>query len=107
MADYTPLGLEKIARQAANDLSLIRCPRDSVVMRVVASRAEPVNGATGEAREFRSRPPSTGWQVKELDVECPACRRRATGIRPDPRPVQRAPTLSRFGSGAPPTSTRV
>ncbi len=107
MADYTPLGLEKIARQAADDLSLIRCPRDSVVMRVVGCRAEPVNGAASEGREFRSRPPKAGWRVTEVDVECPACRRRATGVRPDPRPLQRPPTTPRPGVSASRTSVAV
>jgi hypothetical protein len=98
MADYTPLGLEKIARQAASDLSLIRCPRDSVVMRVVVSRAERVDGVELESREFRSRPPDAEWRVTELTVECPACRRCATGIRPDPGSVQHAPITSRPAS---------
>ncbi|MDH3289454.1 MAG: hypothetical protein OEO20_03490 [Gemmatimonadota bacterium] len=95
MADYTPLGLEKIARQAGRDLSLIRCPRDSVVMRVVASRAGRVDGVKSEVREFRSRPPHAEWRVSELTVECPACRRVATGIRPDPGSVPPAPITSR------------
>jgi hypothetical protein len=107
MADYTPLGIEIIARQAAHDLSLIRCPRDSVVMRVLASRAEQSKGGNGELREFRSRPPAAGWRVVELDVECPACRRRASGIRPDPRPLQRPPVASPPASGVSPTSLRV
>jgi hypothetical protein len=60
--EYLLLGIEKIARQAARDPTTIRCPRDGAVMRVLGERAP----ASGEP----------------LDLECPACRRRAVGVRP-------------------------
>ena len=50
------------AQQAARDPTTIRCPRDGAVMRVLGGRAP----ASGEP----------------LDLECPACRRRAVGVRP-------------------------
>ncbi len=80
MPDYTELGLQKIAHQAARDLTLIRCPRDGVVMRVVASRAERQDRDGLTKRRFDRLPTGRGWQVTGLDVECPACRRRALAI---------------------------
>ena len=62
MQEYLLLGIEKIARQAARDPTTIRCPRDGAVMRVLGGRAP----ASGEP----------------LDLECPACRRRAVGVHP-------------------------
>lgn len=62
MPEYAVLGIEKIARQAARDPTTIRCPRDGAVMRVLGAP-----GATG---------------TEAFDVECPACRRRALGVRP-------------------------
>jgi len=59
--DYALLGIQKIARQAARDPTTIRCPRDGAVMRVLT--------------------PATVRIDAEFDVECPACRRRATGVR--------------------------
>ncbi|NIM52815.1 MAG: hypothetical protein GTN62_15185 [Gemmatimonadales bacterium] len=82
MPDYTPLGIQKIARQAARDLTTIRCPRDSVVMRILASRAERQDREGLTRRTFQRAPTQGAWRVTELDVECPACRRRALGIRP-------------------------
>lgn len=79
MSDYTPLGLEKLAHQAAKDLTTLRCPRDSVVMRVLACRAEQALRGAVSRREF-SRVPGREWRVLEVDVECPACRRRALGV---------------------------
>jgi hypothetical protein len=60
--EYLLLGIEKIARQAARDPTTIRCPRDGAVMRVLGTGV---------------RAASEG-----LDLECPACRRRAVGVRP-------------------------
>lgn len=79
--DYSALGIEKLQQQAEADLSLIRCPRDGVVMRVLGGRASRRDGS-GESRRFTDRLPNLrAWQVREVDVECPACRRRADGIR--------------------------
>jgi hypothetical protein len=80
MDDYTPLGIEKIARQAGIAISGIRCPRDGVVMRVLTWRARRRDGSD-ETRRGAGRPPvSKEWAVTQLDVECPACRRRAEGV---------------------------
>lgn len=81
MSDYTPLGLEKLARHASRDLTTIRCPRDSVVMRLLACRAERPAGGDVMRREFVRLPRDSDWQVREIDLECPACRRRAPGVR--------------------------
>jgi hypothetical protein len=81
MSDYTPLGLEKLARKAAQDLTTLRCPRDSVVMRVLACRAERMTGGDPARREFSRVPRGGDWHVREIDVECPACRRRAMGVK--------------------------
>lgn len=67
MQDYALLAIEKIARQASRDPTTIRCPRDGAVMRVLG---------TGDA----------------LDVECPACRRRAVGVRPAERAASVGPS---------------
>lgn len=70
--DYALLGIQKIAQQAARDPTTIRCPRDGAVMRVFAR--------------------GTPTAFEGLDVECPACRRRATGVRPmDAAGSQEAP----------------
>lgn len=68
MQDYAVLGIQKIAQQAARDPTTIRCPRDGAVMRVLGPRSPTV-------REV-------------LDVECPACRRRAVGVRPNARAAE-------------------
>lgn len=87
MSDYTFRGLQKLSHQVAEHPDLIRCPRDSVVMRVLSSRAER-DGANGPREEsFVGRPKGSAWRVVEVDVECPACRRRAQRVRPVvPRP---------------------
>jgi hypothetical protein len=82
MPDYTPLGLQKIAVQASVDPTLIRCPRDGAVMRVVATRARHDDRGVPTFREFPRLPCGAGWRVTELDVECPACRRQAERLRP-------------------------
>jgi ssDNA-binding Zn-finger/Zn-ribbon topoisomerase 1 len=89
MEHYSPLGIEKIERQAAAERIIIRCPRDGVVMRVVAWRARRRDGS-GETRRGAGRPPSSSkeWAVIQLDVECPACRRSAAGIEVPPRPAK-------------------
>jgi hypothetical protein len=80
LADYTPLGIENIARQATTDVRLIRCPRDSVVMRVCSCEAER-RDEPGEIQHVEGRPPNgRGWVVHEIEVECPACGRRAAGV---------------------------
>lgn len=79
MPDYSPLGIEKIIEQASRDIRLIRCPRDSVVMRVRTCSAEPAGGGPSQVVEGRV-PRARGWIVREMDLECPACRRRADGI---------------------------
>lgn len=85
MADYTPLGIEKITRQASAPTIFVRCPRDGVVMRVLTWRARRRDGS-GETRRGTGRPPrSVEWEVIQVDVECPACRRRADGIAREPR----------------------
>ncbi len=90
MSDYTPLGMEKMARQASLDVALIRCPRDGVVMRIVAWRARRRDGSD-ETRHSTGRPPSAQeWTLTQLDVMCPACRRRGDGIPVTPR-APRAP----------------
>lgn len=81
MSDYTRLGLEKLARHASRDLTTIRCPRDSVVMRLLACRAERKGGGDVMRREFVRLPRDGDWQVREIDLECPACRRRALSVR--------------------------
>jgi hypothetical protein len=80
MSDYTPLGLEKLARHATKDLTTFRCPRDGVVMRLLACRAEPTAAGDKTCREFRRLPRDSEWRVLEVDLECPACRRRAMGV---------------------------
>ncbi len=80
MSDYTILGVDKIAQQARRDLTLIRCPRDSAVMRVTAWRAERVDSPEPELRVFDRLPRSVDWQVRALDVRCPACRRKAVQV---------------------------
>jgi len=82
VADYTPLGIQKIAQQAGRDPTLIRCPRDSVVMRVVRARAERPEVGGVKRHTFDGVPKGTAWSITECDVECPACRRRAAGVRP-------------------------
>ena len=82
MPDYTRLGYQKIAHQASVDPALIRCPRDGAVMRVLATRARHDDRGVPTFREFPRLPAGAGWHVTELDLECPACRRRAEGIRP-------------------------
>lgn len=82
MADYTPLGIEKICLQASRDLRTIRCPRDSVVMRVLCSHAERNDGKEPHQRSFDALPRGRAWRVTTLDLECPACRRRALGVHP-------------------------
>lgn len=83
--DYSSLGIVKLQRQAEANPTLIRCPRDGVVMRVLGGRAVRRDGA-GETRRFEDRLPNLrSWQVREVDVECPACRRRAEGVRLSPR----------------------
>jgi hypothetical protein len=80
--DYTPLGIQKIAQQAGRDPSLIRCPRDSVVMRVVKAHAERTDAGGVKRHTFDGVPKGAAWQITEVDVECPACRRCAAGVRP-------------------------
>ena len=84
MPDYTPLGLQKLAEQAARDVTSIRCPRDGAVMRVLASRTDDVSEE--REREQAVHPwRKSGPVVVEVDVECPACRRHAMGVRPKRR----------------------
>ena len=68
MREYALRGIQKIAQQAARDPTTIRCPRDSAVMRVLPTRASEARGG--------------------LDVECPACGRRAVGLLPAPKEPQ-------------------
>jgi hypothetical protein len=82
VSDYTPLGIQKIAQQVGLDPTTVRCPRDSVVMRVLVAKAERPNAEGVTRRTFEGLPKGTAWQLTEVDVECPACRRSATGIRP-------------------------
>ena len=82
MSDYTPLGIQKIAQQAGRDPTLIRCPRDSVVMRVLKASAERPDDEGVKRRTFDGMPKGSTWSLTEVDVECPACRRRAAGVRP-------------------------
>jgi hypothetical protein len=94
MSDYTPTGLQKLSHQVAEHPQLIRCPRDSVVMRVLGSRAE-CDGTHGVRHEaFVGMPKERAWRVVEIDVECPACRRRALHVRPVPRRSERAGTAT-------------
>lgn len=85
MADYTPLGIEKITRQANAPGVLVRCPRDGVVMRVEAWRACRRDGSGETTRGVGRLPRSREWAVTQVDVACPACRRRADGIAIEPR----------------------
>jgi hypothetical protein len=89
MEHYSPLGIEKIVRQAAAERTIIRCPRDGVVMRVVAWRARRRDGS-GETRRGTGRPPAPNkeWALIQLDLECPACRRSAPDIGVTPRPTK-------------------
>ena len=82
MTDYTPLGFEKIALQVARDPSLVRCPRDGAVMRVMACDGTRDDGQAMTARELTRLPRGRHCVVARLDVECPACGRRALGVRP-------------------------
>ncbi|HET7039647.1 MAG TPA: hypothetical protein VFH97_07155 [Gemmatimonadales bacterium] len=85
MEHYSPLGIEKIVRQAATERLIIRCPRDGVVMRVVSWRAKRRDGSE-ETRRGTGRPrASREWAITHLDLECPACRRTAEGIVVTPR----------------------
>jgi hypothetical protein len=88
MPDYTLVGYQKIAQQAALDAAVVRCPRDGAVMRVMASRAEHTGRNGTILREFDRLPRGSDWQVLELDLECPACRRRAAGVRPASDPAE-------------------
>lgn len=91
MCDYTPRGIEKLSYQVAEHPELIRCPRDSAVMRVLSSRAER-SGPHGMRHEsFVGMPKERAWRVLEVDVECPACRRRALEVRAAPKPQENAP----------------
>ena len=78
--DYTTLGLDKLRRQANTDVTLVRCPRDGVVMRVLGCRAARRDGSGEECRVVGRLPRGRVWAVRELDLECPACGRRARGI---------------------------
>lgn len=81
MTHYTDLGLAKLRWQAETEHHVVRCPRDGAVMRVLRAVAEP-RDADGEARRFAARlPDRRRWRVRELDLECPACQRRAEGIQ--------------------------
>jgi hypothetical protein len=82
VSDYTPLGIQKIAQQAGRDPTTIRCPRDSVVMRVLTANAERPDADGVKRRRFEGLPKGSAWQLTEVDVECPACRRSAQGVRP-------------------------
>jgi len=82
VSDYTPLGIQKIAQQAGRDATLIRCPRDSAVMRVVRASAERPDVGGVKRHTFDGVPKGTAWCITEFDVECPACRRCAAGVRP-------------------------
>ena len=64
------------------DPTLIRCPRDSVVMRVVKARAERPDPGGVRRHTFDGVPKGAAWSLTEVDVECPACRRCAMGVRP-------------------------
>jgi hypothetical protein len=80
MDDYSDVGVEKIARQASSEPVLIRCPRDGAVMRVASWRARRRDGS-GETRDGTGRLPAPReWVLTILDVECPACGRRANGV---------------------------
>ena len=87
MPDYTLVGLQKITQQAAVDAAGVRCPRDGAVMRVMASRAEHTSRNGTILREFDRLPRGADWQLIEIDLECPACRRRAPGVRPASDPA--------------------
>ena len=80
MADYTSLGIDKLTRQANRDITLVRCPRDGVVMRVLSCRAARYDGSGEECRVVGRLPRGRAWAVREIDFECPACSRRARGI---------------------------
>ena len=80
MADYTSLGIDKLTQQANTDVTLVRCPRDGVVMRVLGCRAARRDGSGEECRVVGRLPRGRLWTVRELDLECPACARRARGI---------------------------
>ena len=80
MADYSPLGIQKIVEQAARDVRVIRCPRDSAVMRVAAARVQRHEGGKMVERSVEGLPRGRGWSVASLDLECPACRRQATKV---------------------------
>lgn len=72
---YTQLGISKIAIQASRAPREIRCPRDGAVMRVTGCVAEEAQGLA--PRRFRGLPVRGEWRLTSVDVECPACRRRA------------------------------
>jgi hypothetical protein len=48
---------------------------------VTVWRAERAGGPEPEMRVFDRLPRSADWQVRELDVQCPACRRQALRVR--------------------------
>lgn len=52
-------------------------------MRVTAYQAVQVGGGDAELRVFSRLPRAASWQLRALDVECPACRRRAVHVRLD------------------------
>lgn len=80
MAHYTESGIEKLRQQAETTPALVRCPRDGVVMRVLGGEAQRLDGSD-DVRHFTKRVPNLHrWRVMELDLECPACRRRAERV---------------------------
>lgn len=88
MDNYTQLGISKIAMQARRAPREIRCPRDGAVMRVTGCLAEEQDGLA--PRRFRGLPARGSWRVLGIDVQCPACRRRAEGVVVDAVPTQGA-----------------
>ncbi|MGD8727959.1 MAG: hypothetical protein PVH40_09955 [Gemmatimonadales bacterium] len=108
MSDYTALGLHKIALQASVNPTLIRCPRDGVVMRVVAAHARHDGRGVPTYRDFSRLPSGAGWHILKLDVECPACRRRAESVRPAMGEADDTDQCNLFDvtSPPPPTSSR-
>jgi hypothetical protein len=86
MTDYTPLGIEKLTLQASRNAGLIRCPRDGVVMHIIRCQAARADNPDDLSQMVGRVPRGPDWTVRNLDLECPACRRRAMGVSvPSPR----------------------
>ncbi len=80
MDDYSPLGREKLHKQAQRDLAFIRCPLDSAIMVITGGVAGRTEDGKVTYRGFERYPISSKWTVVRVDLECSACRRRISDV---------------------------